>query len=229
MIRQSRSMDHGRAVVGHDTEAGMSAAFTIDVPEPQQSRSLATQRAFIDAGRALLQEMPWENLPVTLIAQRARRSVGVFYQRFGSREDFLTVLLNEWMVDSRARLDAPIAGVRPGATIEYHLTSLFERIRTNRHLWRAALQRAMNDPPSWAPFRAQAAAWREALASQVGERRGRPLDAAERHRLELAMQVFNSVLNNALLNDPGPLHIDQPEFLPTLRGIFLTVAALELD
>ncbi len=41
--------------------------------------------------------------------------------------------------------------------------------------------------------------------------------------------MFNSVLNTALLSDPGPLRVDQPEFLPTLEAIFTTVAKLELD
>jgi len=206
----------------------MTATFAVDLPEPQQPRSLATQRAFITAGRAILREMPWEAASIAQIARRAERSIGAFYQRFGSKADFLTVLLGEWLADSQARVTAPMPGETALAVIDAQLAGLFETIRTNRYLWRAALQRAMDDPASWEPFRALGAARRRVLAEQIGARRGRPLDAAECHRLDLAGQVFNSVLNNALLNDPGPLRIDQPEFLPTLRDIFLTVAALEL-
>jgi len=210
-----------------DRDERMSATFAVDLPAPQQPRSLATQRAFIAAARAILREMPWEAVSIALIARRAERSVGAFYQRFGSKEDFLTALLREWLEDSRAAMAAPIGGETARSVIDDQLAALFETIRTNRYLWRAALQRAMDDPASWEPFRQLGAERRRRFAEGIGAARGRPLDAAERHRLDLAVQVFNSVLNNALLNDPGPLRIDEPEFLPTLRDIFLTVAALD--
>jgi len=206
----------------------MAPPFELDLPQPQQSRSVQTQQSLVDAGRAILQEMPWEAVSIALIAKRAGRSVGVFYQRFGSKEDFLTLLLKHWLDDGYAQLERQMPGDTPLEMIDTYLMDVFNRIRTNRYLWRAALQRAMDDPASWEPFRHFAAARREQFASQLGERRGRPVDEAERGRLDLATQVFNSVINNALLNDPGPLRVDQPAFFPTLKDIFLQIAALDL-
>lgn len=206
----------------------MSPPFDLDLPEPQQSRSIQTQQALIDAGRAILRETPWEAVSIAMIAQKAERSVGVFYQRFGSKEDFLSVLIKLWLAEGYARVNDPRALGSPLAVIDRNLEALYERIRDNRYFWRAALQRAMDDPASWEPFRQLGAAIRQAFADDLGKSRGRPLDAAERHRFDLASQVFNSVINNALLNDPGPLRIGQPEFLPTIKQLFLTVAALDL-
>lgn len=56
---------------------------------------------------------------------------------------------------------------------------------------------------------------------------GRPLDEAERQRLALAGQVFNSVINNQIINAPGPLRLEDREFLPELRTIALQIAALD--
>lgn len=206
----------------------MAVPLNLDIPQPQQSRSMRTQQALIDAGRAILRDTPWEAVSIAMIAQKAERSVGVFYQRFGSKEDFLTVLINLWLAEGYARVEEEREPSSPLAVIERNLNALYERIRTNRYFWRAALQRAMDDPASWEPFRQLGAAIRQKFADELGAGLGRPLDAAERHRLDLASQVFNSVINNALLNDPGPLRIDQPEFLPTIKQIFLTVAALDL-
>jgi AcrR family transcriptional regulator len=206
----------------------MAPPFDLDLPQPRQPRSVQTQQSLVDAGRAILREMPWEAVSIQMIAKRAGRSVGVFYQRFGSKEDFLTLLLKQWLDEGYAQLDKQLAGDTPLTMIDLYLVDVFDRIRTNRYLWRAGLQRAMDDPATWEPFRHFAAARRVQFAEQFGERRGKALNDTERHRLDLATQVFNSVINNALLNDPGPLRVDQAEFFPTLKDIFLTIAALDL-
>ncbi|HZV58451.1 MAG TPA: TetR/AcrR family transcriptional regulator [Sphingobium sp.] len=206
----------------------MRAVIELDLPQPQQSRSLKTQQSFVDAGWEILRTQSWESISITAIAKRAGRSVGVFYQRFGSKDDFLTVLLNRWLETSYSSLSSWPPAQSGAELIDWYLRDAFERIRGNRYLWRAALQRSWDDPVFWEPFRVMAARRRDVLAERLGDLRGRPLDAAEENRLGMAVQVFNSVLNNALLNDPGPLRIDQPEFLPALEEIFMTVAALDL-
>jgi AcrR family transcriptional regulator len=207
----------------------MSAAIDIDLPQPLQSRSLKTQQSFIEAGWAILREQSWETISITAIAQRAGRSVGVFYQRFSSKNDFLTVLLNRWIEENYVAMDMAPKAETPRALISWYLDETFQRIKVNRYLWRAALQRAIDDPASWDPFRKMGTRRREFLAEHLTILGERPLTDGERHRLDLAVQVFNSVINNALLNDPGPLRVDQAEFLPTLEGIFHTVAAFEFD
>lgn len=206
----------------------MRPAIDLDLPEPQQSRSLKTQQSFVEAGWEILRAQSWDSIAITSIAKKAGRSVGVFYQRFGSKDDFLTVLLNRWLEISYAGLNSPPPAQTAQELIHWYLGESFERIRDNRYLWRAALQRALDDPSSWEPFREMGTYRREVLADRLGSLRGKPFDADERRRLDLAVQVFNSVINNALLNDPGPLRVDQPEFLPTLEGIFLTVADVDL-
>lgn len=206
----------------------MRAVIELDLPQPQQSRSLKTQQSFVDAGWEILRTQPWESVSITAIAKKAGRSVGVFYQRFGSKDDFLTVLLNRWLETSYSSLHSWPPSQSATELIDWYLRDAFERIRANRYLWRAALERSWDDPVFWEPFRVMAARRREVLSQRLGDLRGRMLDDEEENRLGQAIQVFNSVLNNSLLNDPGPLRIDQPEFLPTLEGIFMTVAALDL-
>lgn len=206
----------------------MSAVIELDLPQPQQSRSLKTQQSFVDAGWDILRTQSWESVSITAIAKKAGRSVGVFYQRFGSKDDFLTVLLNRWLETSYGSLTSWPPMQTPRELVDWYLRDAFDRIRSNRYLWRAALQKSWDDPVFWEPFRVMGAHRREVLSQRLGDLRGRPLDDAEEDRLGRAIQVFNSVLNNALLNDPGPLRIDQPEFLPTLEDLFMTVAALEL-
>jgi len=213
-------------------EAKVSASNTLEtivdnLPRPRQSRSLKTQEGFIEAGWAIVRGQSWESISVTDIAKRAKRSVGVFYQRFGSKEDFLSVLLHRWIESSFATtlFDRPWESA--DALIDGYLTDTFTRIRDNRFLWRAALQRALDDARSWEPFRELAASRRQRLAQGIGQLRGRELSDDERKRMALALQVFNSMINNALLNNPGPLKVEDPEFLPTMLGLFRTVSRLD--
>jgi len=207
----------------------MKAVIELDLPTPQQSRSFKTRQSFVDAGWDILRNQSWESVSITDIAKKAGRSVGVFYQRFGSKDDFLTVLLNRWLETSYTSLNNWPPAQTSGELIDWYLRDAFDRIRANRYLWRAALQRSWDNAEFWEPFRVMGGRRREALVGKLSDLRGRPLDENEQHRLGMAIQVFNSVLNNALLNDPGPLRVDQPEFLPTLEELFMAVARLELD
>ena len=207
----------------------MKAVIELDLPQPQQSRSFRTRQSFVDAGWDILRTQSWESVSITAIAKKAGRSVGVFYQRFGSKDDFLIVLLNRWLEVGYASLNGWPPAQSASELIDWYLRDAFERIKANRYLWRAALQRSWDNSAFWEPFRVMAGRRREVLFERLGEVRGRPLTDEESYRLGQAIQVFNSVLNNALLSDPGPLRVDQPEFLPTLEAIFMTVAGLELD
>ncbi len=113
-----------------------------------------------------------------------------------------------------------------GELIDWYLRDAFDRIRANRYLWRAALQRSWDNAEFWEPFRGHGHGdRREALFGKLGRSdAGVPSTQDEQHRLGMAIQVFNSVLSNALLNDPGPLRVDQPNSLPTLEELFMTVS-----
>src|SRR5690606_14034595 len=142
-------------------------------------------------------------------------SVGAFYQRFGSKEDFLTVLMTRWLERGYADTDRAMRAHADGDIIDRFLSDAADRINRNRFLWRAALGRAVDDPASWEPFRALGAYRLRLLADRLGAVRGRPLEDTERRRLGFAIQVFNSVINNSMLNNPGPMRLEDPDFFPT--------------
>lgn len=197
-----------------------------ELPKPRQSRSQETQESLIEAGWEIVRQQPWETISVPDIARRAKRSVGAFYQRFGSKEDFLSVLLHRWLTTGYAEDELDGDWKDEDALIDAFLTLGFARIHANRFLWRAALQRAVDDPAWWEPFRELAAYRRGKLIGRLSAIRGAPLSPEDERRIALGLQVFNSVINNALLNNPGPLKVEDPEFLPVLCATFRTVSTL---
>ena len=58
------------------------------------------------------------------------------------------------------------------------------------------------------------------------EARGAPFSPEELHRLAVANQVFNSVINNQIINAPGPLDLDDPGFFDELSEIVMAIAPL---
>ncbi|WP_126174409.1 TetR/AcrR family transcriptional regulator [Altericroceibacterium xinjiangense] len=197
------------------------------IPAPQQERSRLTAERFVTAALNLLKSHTFAELSVAEIAAEAGRSVGAFYQRFGSKDEFLEVLLRAFF--ERAQAWAAELGKEASASemLAVNLDGSFELLLANRNLWHAALQRSAAEPGFWARF-SGVAQQAGALGLAALERSaGRLLSESERRRVTLARQVFNSMINNQIINGPGPLRLDDPAFLTELRAIALQIAALD--
>lgn len=197
-----------------------------DLPEPRQERSRETAGKFIAAAMDLLRQKTFGELSVAELASAAGRSVGVFYQRFGSKDDFLDVLLTAFFESSfswRSEITVDGNSVR---VFSAFLERGFEELRSNRNLWHAALERSALEPDFWGKYgryREEAVVFtRNAIEKALG----RPLGKEERRRLALASQVFNSVINNSIINGPGPLLIENDDYFPELKKIVLEIAKL---
>lgn len=197
-----------------------------DLPTPRQERSRKTAGKFVEAAMNLLHEKTYAELSVAELAKEAGRSVGVFYQRFGSKDDFLEVLLDEFFEESLDWRSKFGGGDTPAKVYSGYLKKGFESLRENRNLWHAALERAAGEPDFWSkygPYRETAGAITRAA---IEEKLGREMTDVERRKVALAGQVFNSVINNQIINGPGPLMLEDDDFFPELERIVMAIAEL---
>ena len=199
------------------------------LPAIHQGRSRITAERFVEAAIDLLQTRTFDELSVADLARRAERSVGAFYQRFGSKEAFLTSLLATYMATREADTERVLADGPDESVIEAVLADNYRSLMRNHNLWHAALRKSAQNPGFWAQFRGTIQRRPELMAARLGEIRGHPLAPEEVYRLRMALQVFNSVINNQMMNNPGPLTLNAPEFLPTLLSIFNAIRAADLD
>ena len=197
-------------------------------PAPTQGRSRLTAERFIGAALTLLETKAFEALSVADLAREAGRSVGAFYQRFGSKDDFLTVLLTAYFERGEAESARLLAEGKDESIVEALLAENFAVTMRNQNLWHAALRRSAADPSFWAQFHPYALRGRRLVVERLAELRGAPLDEDEVLSLGIAVQVFNSVINNQMLNTPGPLSLSNSDFLPSLLRIFRAVYAAPL-
>ena len=198
------------------------------MPAVQQKRSQITAEKFVEAALDLLRTSTFDELSVADLARRAGRSVGAFYQRFGSKDDFLASLLTTFLAAAERSTERLLAEGRDESVLETVLTDSYETLMRNRNLWHAALRKSAQNPGFWDQFLANIQRRPVIIAARLGELRGRPLDGHEIYRLRTAVQVFNSVINNQMINHPGPLALNTPEFLPTLLHVFKAVHAADL-
>jgi AcrR family transcriptional regulator len=154
--------------------------------------------------------------------------VGAFYQRFGSKDDFLGSLLTTYMATRERSAERLLAEGRDEGVLEAMLADNYEALMRNRNLWHAALRKSAENPGFWAQYQGFVQRRPAMMAVRLAEIRGQPLPPEEIYRLRMALQVFNSVINNQMMNNPGPLTPESPDFLPKLLAVFEAVRNADL-
>ncbi|WP_375204104.1 TetR/AcrR family transcriptional regulator [Hyphococcus sp.] len=195
---------------------------------PQQNRSRVTAERFIAAAFKLLEKQTFAELSVGDFARAAKRSVGSFYQRFGSKEEFLKILIVDFLETGVGdEATSYLEGKTAKEVYSKFLQNTYDRILNHRNLWHAVLEMSASDPAFWGEFGSYREQRLQDLIDAIEKTPHGKLSQAERTRLAVAGQVFNSVMNNQIINSPGPLALDDDQFFPTMAKIALDVAALE--
>lgn len=183
------------------------------VTPAQQSRSEATFYALIEAGRKALDQKFFDEMTIEEIARDAGASVGAFYGRFANKEAFFSAIQEITVSDIEAQLKAQLA--RPAvealsdakflAAVAKFTVDIF---RKHRGLYIASFKHSSTRPGAWSPIRRLGYNASGLFAAKLAprlQRRGRP--ASERE-IRIGLQFMNGLLVNAVLNDPGPLSLD---------------------
>lgn len=187
----------------------------------KQARSRRTRDALIAAGWKLLERSPWDAITISDIVKAAGVSVGSFYTRFADKDAFFESLAAEFVVMREQQRGELLAGIRGNG--DYFGIVILESYRmtlTHEHFWRAALARGASHPPFWKPFRELGLTLINRVLELRAAELGRELTAAEIRHIRFAFQMANGLINNSLVNRPGPILPDTPEFETELvRGL----------
>ncbi|MFZ1992009.1 MAG: TetR/AcrR family transcriptional regulator [Alphaproteobacteria bacterium] len=201
---------------GTEPEAGALAI--------RQKRSQVTYDKLIEAAFALLQDREWEALPVAEIAERAGYSVGAFYARFKNKDEFHRALVARYAANRLAAVEKQFATIADDQLLHEYFREITARLWLNRSFWRASLFRSIQEPNFWQPFRQIAQIVSDNFIARASRRIGRSLTPAEEMDIRFAVQVANGVINNVMINRPGPVDIDDPEFVERIERAFREVS-----
>ncbi|WP_315757956.1 MULTISPECIES: TetR/AcrR family transcriptional regulator [unclassified Bradyrhizobium] len=199
------------------------------VTPSRQQRSRETTLALLTAGAELLRTRSLAELSISDLCAHIGATVGAFYSRFDSKEAYFNALLALTLADGRDQLlRLPPPGPVHGGDLDQQCHLLVRGtvlwMRRHKGVLRAALVRSEHGPNDWSGFKelAQALSERAALlllpAGQgVGTAsRARSGTTDARKTVAFGVQVVLGTLVNAILNDPGPLSIDDDEIAERL-------------
>ncbi|HEY7671318.1 MAG TPA: TetR/AcrR family transcriptional regulator [Gammaproteobacteria bacterium] len=201
------------------------AADTISpVGRIKQPRGRKTYDALIETGFKLLEHNELESISIAELAKAAGYSVGAFYARFHSKDEFFDAMIAHHL-EHRTRARDHLVATAPDDTL---VDALIEELVTyywkRRRFWRAALVRSIRDPKFWEPIRQHGREFADMLIERMNQRAKRTLTKAERTNVSFAFQLALGTINNAILNRPGPIFIGQDLFVRNLARAFRLVS-----
>jgi AcrR family transcriptional regulator len=193
----------------------------------KQARSRKTRDATIAAAWSLLQVHSWQQLSINDIVKSAGSSVGAFYSRFKDKDALLEALAAEWLeVRSVQRAEGFASLTADADYAAYAILNTYHHLLRYQNFWRAVLVKAANDSVFWEPFRVSGHQSMQLTIDCHKQRIGRELTEEEIQRIRFAFQMANGVINNGIVNRPGPLLPGTPEFEAALVHGFKAVAGL---
>ena len=190
----------------------------------RQKRSQKTYDALIRTSFKLLQQREFDAIPIAELAQKAGYSVGAFYARFRSKDELFDALLAQHIEDRQAARTQIFANAADETLVGDLMEDLVEYFWARRRFWRAALVRSMNDPDFWEPVRRQGLELGDRLIERIGRGAGRALTEPERANVRFALQLTLGTINNTIINRPGPIFMEQVQFVEQLTRAFRLVS-----
>lgn len=205
----------------------------LGVHAPQQQRGKEREKALIRAGLRLTETRDWDNVKVSDIAAEIGCSTGTFYTRFHNKDAYFDVLLDlmvQAMVRRTEAFHANAARTRenPADFIVQWVHMGVQSFRQHRGLYATAMLKLRGLAPeqrSQSPLIHLREASRARLLQTMAQHTDWSLPAAQQ-RLICAHQFMQGVLINAVLTDPGPLHLGDAAFETELSAMVLAYLGL---
>lgn len=193
--------------------------------EIRQRRGRKTYEALIATGFRLLEQHEFESITIADLTREAGYSVGAFYSRFRSKDEFLDALTAQHLHERTRARESILATSTPDALIENLVRDLVRYYWKRRLFWRAALQRGMRDPSFWAPIHDQGQQTAAAVVQKFSEIAKRALTDGEVGNVQFAYHITLGAVNNSIVNRPGPvLLLGRERFIENLVRTFRLVS-----
>ncbi|HEY5567151.1 MAG TPA: helix-turn-helix domain-containing protein [Gammaproteobacteria bacterium] len=190
----------------------------------KQKRGRKTYDALIETGFRLLEQRELEAISIAELAKAAGYSVGAFYARFRSKDEFFDAMIAHHLEHRTKARSHLFATVPNDALVHGLIDELVSYYWKRRRFWRAALVRSIRDPDFWQPIREHGREYASLLIARISKQARRRLTKVEETNVRFAFQIALGTINNAIINRPGPLLIGQAQFVENLARAFRLVS-----
>jgi len=189
----------------------------------KQSRSKKTYDALIRTGFQSLKKRDFDSITVAELSQSAGYSVGAFYARFRSKDEFFDAMVAHHLKTRVATHEHLFSTVHNDDLIDELIEDIVHYYWVNRNFWRAALVRSIRDPDFWTPIRRSAHNLASMVIGILSEQANHPLTDLEETNVRFAFQITLGTINNTIINRPGPIFMNQKLFVEKLTRAFRLV------
>lgn len=190
----------------------------------KQERSKLTYAALIKAGFKMLEESDLQDISIAELAFEAGYSVGAFYARFRSKDEFFDAMVAEHL-EIRTSVQRQLFTTLSLQTLPGELISnVVNYYWEHRKFWRAVIARSLRDPDSWARMRKHRQESTKRFLDALSILTQRPLTEKEKTNISFAFQVTLGTVDITVVNQPGPLFMGQKQFIEELTRAFILVS-----
>jgi len=186
----------------------------------RQPRGRRTRDRLLNAGQRLITKHSIDALLVADIARAANCSVGAFYQRFRDKNAFFRALIAQYLSEGRDATLALYATMDGDRLVHALVVETTDRFRRHAGLIRSAIRMRMDDNSIWNPIRESGHFNAGCFINWLSSCHGRPLTIDQELAVRFAFQMLYGTLNNAIINQPGPLDIEDASFVAQLERAF---------
>lgn len=168
---------------------------------PLQKRSADAQRRMVRAALRLLELQGIDQISVRDISREAGTSIGSFYHRFQTKEQFFTFLLDDMIVRREAAAVRELAdqSISIDALPETLARAAMNNFRHHAGLLRSAIRCHIGGDRCWDPINLMAMRIVNGYLRRLSESLGRPLASQERARIRFAfVWLYGLLLHRTL-------------------------------
>ncbi|HSV84304.1 MAG TPA: TetR/AcrR family transcriptional regulator [Ramlibacter sp.] len=197
-----------------EVEAWASGGYLPEMKPSRQKRSASTAAALIEAGRRLLHDRSLEDLSIEAICADAKTTVGAFYGRFENKQHFFLTLQRVQTMRTEQSIREFVARHPPSASsIDALCHDIVDEaignFRSNLGVMRASLQHSKEG--MWEVIKKSGDRYRVMLVDLIGPYLSSVPPDQRRLRILFAYQALAGVLVHAVLNNPGPLALEDDQ------------------
>jgi AcrR family transcriptional regulator len=208
----------------------------VDLPgvtPSRQKRSREMTLALLQAGAEMLRTHSLSELSIEALCKRVGATVGAFYSRFESKEAYFNALIELAARDGDRALSLMaekelFKGVDLAGLCGIMVSGIATWIRNHEGVLRATLQHGGTRRDRWTPFKHRGRAMTERATPLLLAAMGKGRDAAKKRSIAFGFQLVFGTLVNAILNDPGPISLREPEMEVRLGRCLLQTLQAEM-
>ena len=193
----------------------------------KQERGQVTYDRLIATGFRMLEEYDLQDISIADLTKEAGYSVGAFYSRFRSKDEFFDALIAKHLETRTATQVYLFATLPPETLVSEMVHNMLSYYWDRRKFWRAVLVRSVKDNDFWDPIRNHGQALRQRFVVRLKKDIGRDLNSEEEANIMIAFVMLLGTINSTIINQHGPIQLGQKLFIEELTRAFRLISGYD--